>query len=40
VERLVKLGLLEWLPPMWGNATNWGATKLGLAVAAILKQGE
>lgn len=37
VNGLVDLGLLEWLPPVWGNANNWGATKLGLEVAAHLK---
>lgn len=36
VAKLVELGLLEWLPPVWGNANNWGATPLGLAVAAQL----
>ncbi len=37
VKDLVELGLLEWLPPVWGNETNWGATPLGLAVAKHLK---
>jgi hypothetical protein len=37
VQGLVQLGLLEWLPPVWGNAHNWGATLLGLAVAQHLK---
>lgn len=40
VEGLVKLGLLEWLPPVWGNAHNWGATPLGLAVARHLNAQE
>lgn len=41
VQGLVKFGLLEWLPPVWGNAHNWGATPLGLAVAQYLNaQGE
>ena len=38
VQGLVKLGLLEWLPPVWGNAHNWGATPEGLAVANYLNQ--
>lgn len=38
VQGLVELGLLEWLPPVWGNANNWGATPLGLAVAQHLQQ--
>lgn len=37
VKRLVKLGLLEWLPPVWGNATNWGATPQGREIIAALK---
>ena len=36
VKGLVDMGLLEWLPPVWGNAHNWGATPLGREVAALL----
>lgn len=38
VQALVNLGYLEWLPPVWGNAHNWGATPLGLSVAQHLNQ--
>jgi hypothetical protein len=37
VEALVDLGLLEWVPPVWGDANNWGARPLGLAVASLLR---
>lgn len=29
---LVSAGLLEWLPPMWGNTPNYGITDAGRAL--------
>lgn len=32
-QPMVDAGLLEWLPPVWGNSSNYGITEAGKTVA-------